>query len=135
MADSAISSIWPILHYDDTAAARDFLVDGLGLREALTVRNADGDIVHCELRWPGGGTLLLGATKHTGGVHDGLKAGALYLFTDDVDAVHERVHKVGAQILRPPQQTEFAAGIKAYAFTVRDTEGNLWTVANYRGAK
>ena len=46
------------------------------------------------------------ATTTAGGVHEGMKAGALYLATDDVDA----------------------------AFTVKDTEGNLWTVGDYRGA-
>lgn len=134
VADARACSLWPILHYDDTEAARRFLVDGLGLREALVQRDEIGDIVHCELRWPGGGAVLFGGTKHTGGVHQGHKAAALYLFTADVDAVYQRVTRFGGEIVAPPHATEFGTGIAAYSFTTKDTEGNLWTVGNYRGA-
>ncbi len=87
------SSVWPILHYDDTRAALRFLVDVLGFRQALAVADERGDIVHAELRWPGGGALVFGGTKHTDGVHGEMWAGAsaLYVVTDDVAAVHQRV--------------------------------------------
>lgn len=128
------SSLWPILHYDDTDAAHRFLVDVLGFREAEVVRDDVGDIVHAELRWPGGGTVLLGGTKHTDGVHGGLKAGALYVVTDEVDAVHARIRDAGGDVVQAPHETEFAAGGPTYAFSARDTEGNLWTFGTYRGA-
>jgi uncharacterized glyoxalase superfamily protein PhnB len=134
MPDGAASSVWPILHFDDTEAARRFLVDVVGLREAVVVRDDEGDVVHAELRWPGGGTVLIGGTKHTGGVHTGLRAGALYLVTDDVDAVHGRLAAAGADVVAPPHVTEFAAGGPTYACSVRDTEGNLWTFGTYPGA-
>jgi uncharacterized glyoxalase superfamily protein PhnB len=128
------SSVWPILHYDDTEAARHFLVEVVGFREAVVVRDEVGDVVHAELRWPGGGTVLFGGTKHTESVHGGLTAGALYLVTDDVDAVHGRLAAAGADVVAPPHETQFAAGGPAYACTVRDPEGNLWTFGTYRGA-
>lgn len=134
MSDGGPSSLWPILHYDDTEAAHRFLVDVLGFREAVVARDDVGDIVHAELRWPGGGALLFGGTKHTDSVHGGLKAGALYLVTDDVDGVHARVTAAGADVVQPPHDTEFAAGGQAYAFSTRDPEGNLWTFGTYRGA-
>lgn len=130
----APSSLWPVLHYDDTAAAHRFLVEVLGFREAVVVRDDEGDIVHAELRWPGGGALLFGGTKHTDSVHGGLKAGALYLVTDDVDAVHARVVAAGGDVVAAPHVTEFGAGGPTSAFSARDTEGNLWTVGTYRGA-
>lgn len=133
MADSAVSSAWPVLHYDDPAAARRFLVDVVGFREAVVVRDDGGDIVHAELRWPGGGTVLFGGTKHTDSVHGGLSAGAVYVATDDVDAVHARLRRAGADVVQAPHPTEFAAGGPAYAFSVRDPEGNLWTFGTYRG--
>lgn len=136
MVDGCVSSLWPILHYDDTETARRFLVEGLGLREARIVRDDDGDIVHGELRWPGGGALVFGGTKHTGGVHEGLKAGALYLITDNVDAVYHRVREASGEVVTAPQPTQFGAGTAAaYAFTASDPEGNLWTVGNYPGAR
>lgn len=128
------SSLWPILHYDDTEAAHRFLVGAVGFREAVVVRDDDGDIVHAELRWPGGGALLFGGTKHVDGIHAGFRAGALYLATDDVDAVHDRVRQAGADIVQPPHTTEFGFGGTTRAFTMRDTEGNMWTFGTYRGA-
>ena len=129
-----MSSLWPVLHYDDPEAARRFLVDVVGFREAVVARDEEDEIVHAELRWPGGGAVLFGGTKHVDGVHGGLKAGALYVVTDDVDAVHAGVAAAGGDVVRAPHATEFAAGGPTYAFSTRDTEGNLWTFATYRGA-
>ena len=133
MNDDGVSSLWPVLHYDDPETARAFLVDVLGLGEALIVRDDQGDIVHGELRVPGGGALVFGGTKHVDGVHGGLKAGALYVVTDGVDAVHDRVQRAGGEIVAGPHHTTFGAG-PAYACTVKDTEGNLWTFGTYPGA-
>ncbi len=129
-------SVWPVLHYDDTEAAHRFLVEVVGLRETVVVRDEDGDVVHAELRWPGGGTVLVGGTKHTDGVHGGLKAGAVYLVADDeaIDAVHDRLVAAGADVVAAPHPTRFAAGGPTYACSTRDTEGNLWTFGTYRGA-
>jgi predicted enzyme related to lactoylglutathione lyase len=80
--------------------------------------------------------LVFGGTKHTGGVHEGLKAGALYLVTENVDAVHQRVQEAGGEVVASPQHTEFGAGAAAtYDFTTRDPEGNLWTIGDYPGAR
>ena len=129
-----MSSLWPVLHYDDTEAALRFLVDAVGLREDVVVRDDVGDVVHAELGWPGGGTVLVGGTKHTDGVHGGMKAGAVYLVTDGVDAVHARLVAAGADVVAAPHVTEFAAGGPTYACAVRDTEGNLWTFGTYSGS-
>ncbi|MEJ2888486.1 glyoxalase [Actinomycetospora sp. OC33-EN06] len=95
----------------------------VGFREAVVVvRDDEGDIVHAELRWPDGGTVLVGGTKHVDSVHGGLKAGAVYLVTEDVDVV------------QAPHATEFAAGEPTYACSVHDPEGNVWTFGTYRGA-
>jgi len=135
MAATPASSLWPILHYDDTRAVLRFLVDVLGFREALTVEDDRGDVVHAELRWPGGGALVLGSTRHTDGVHGGMRAGAnaLYLVTEDVDAVHARVRAAHGDVVAPPHDTTFGSGAASYTFTARDPEGNLWTVGTYRG--
>jgi uncharacterized glyoxalase superfamily protein PhnB len=133
-----MSSIWPILHYDHTEAARKFLVDVLGFREELAVRDAGGDIVHAELSWPDGGRLTFGGTKHGNGVHAAMRAGtsAVYVVTNDVAGVHERVARAGSgTIVQPPADTQFGAGtLDAYACTIADPEGNLWTFGTYRGA-
>jgi len=129
-------TVWPVPHYDDTEAGLRFLVDGLGFREALAVRDGDGEVAHAELRWPSGGAVVLGSTKHVGGVHGEMRAGtsACYLVADEVDAAFKRAVCANAEVVEPPHETAFGSGVPTRAFTVRDSEGNLWTVGTYRGA-
>lgn len=129
-------TVWPVLHYDDTATALRFLVDAFGFRAALVVTDDDGDVVHAEMRWPAGGAVVFGSTKHVDGVHGQMRAGtaACYVATDDVEAVFERAARTNAEIVERPHETEFGSGVSTRAFTARDPEGNLWTFGTYRGA-
>lgn len=129
-------TVWPILHYDDTAAARRFLTEAFGFREALAVPDEYGGYVHVELRWPQGGAVVFGSTRHTGGVHGGIRpgTGASYVVADDVDAVYKRAVANDADIVESPHDTQFGSGVATRAFTARDPEGNLWTFGTYRGA-
>jgi uncharacterized glyoxalase superfamily protein PhnB len=135
MADTAAITVWPILHYDDTEGARAFLVEVLGFQESVLARDDRGQIVHAELRWPPGGTVLFGSAKHVDSIHGQLRpgAGAMYVPTRDVDAVHQRALHAGAEIVEPPSHTRFGSGVTAYAFTLKDTEGYLWTFGTYLG--
>lgn len=129
------SSIWPILHYENPASVVRFLVDVLGFHQYVAAEDGDGDVVHAELEWPGGGRIVIGGTKHTGGVHNGLGPGnALYVVTDDVGAVHARATTAEADVVHAPHTTTFGSGVQAYAFTVRDPEGGLWTFGTYAGS-
>jgi uncharacterized glyoxalase superfamily protein PhnB len=136
MTDPPEPAVWPVLHYDDVERAVRFLVDAFGFREALAVRDDDGDVIHAELRWPAGGAVVVGGTKHTGGVHGGLRAGATasYVVADDLDTVYERARRARMEIVEQPHETQFGAGVPTRAFTARDPEGNLWTFGTYRGA-
>lgn len=124
-----------MLHYDDTAMALRFLVDAFGFLPATVVRDGDGDVIHAEMRWPEGGAVVFGGTKHVDGVHGEMRAGssACYVVTDDVDAVFERAVAADAKIVERPHETAFASGVPTRAFTARDREGNLWTFGTYRG--
>jgi uncharacterized glyoxalase superfamily protein PhnB len=124
------------LHYAKTAGALRFLVDAFGLRAAIAVDDDDGDPVHAELRWPAGGAVAFGSTKHTGGVHGEMRPGpsAVYVVADDVDAVFQRAVAANAEIVQPPHQTAFGSAVPTRAFTARDPEGNRWTFGTYRGA-
>lgn len=136
MAAMAGSTVWPILHYDDTRQALRYLIDVLGFTELVTAIDDDGEIMHSELGWPGGGTLVFGSTKHVDSVHGAMRAGssALYVITDDVDAVHARVSRAGGEVVEPPHQTQFGSGASSYVFTTSDHEGNLWTFGTYDGS-
>jgi uncharacterized glyoxalase superfamily protein PhnB len=102
----------------------------------VAVRDGDGDVIHAELRWPAGGALVFGSTKHVDGAHRQMRAGtgACYVVTDEVDAVFERAVAAHAEIVERPHETAFGSGVAARAFTARDPEGNLWTFGTYRGA-
>lgn len=130
-------SVWPILHYRDTAGALRLLVDVVGFRAALVARNDRDEIIHAELRWPEGGAVVFGSAAHTesvvhGGVQPG--AGATYVVTDDVDGVHDRADRAGVEIVEPPHETRFGSGAVTRACSLRDVEGNVWTFGTYRGA-
>ncbi|HZZ48268.1 MAG TPA: VOC family protein [Pseudonocardia sp.] len=135
MTDDPRITVWPVLHYDDTENALNFLVTVLGFREAVVARDDRGQIVHAELRWPEGGTILFGSAEHTDSVHGRMRPGqgAMYVPTRDVDAVHDRARGAGADITGPPGTTRFGSGVEAYAFTLRDPEAFLWTFGTYTG--
>lgn len=131
-----MSSVWPILHYDDTRTALRFFVEVFGFEEVVTATDDQQDIVHAELRWPGGGSLVFGSTRHTDSVHGSMKSGAsaVYVATDDVDEVHRRVSAADlGTVVVAPAMTKFGSGDAAYAFTAADPEGNLWTFGTYPG--
>lgn len=130
------STVWPILHYDDTREALRHLVDVFGFEAVVTASDDHGDVIHAELGWPGGGALVFGSTKHGDSVHGAMRAGssALYVITSDVDGVHERVVRAGGDVVEPPHETRFGSGAASYVFTARDHEGNLWTFGTYDGS-
>ena len=135
MPEPRVMSVWPILHYADTEAALRYLRDALGFRETLVARDDRDQIVHVELRWPEGGAVVFGSTRHTDGVHAQLRPGssACYVPTKDVDAVYQRARRAQATIIQTPHDTQFGSGVPTRAFTTQDPEGNLWTFGSYRG--
>jgi uncharacterized glyoxalase superfamily protein PhnB len=126
-------TVWPALRYDDAPGALRFLIDVLGFREALVVPDDAGDITHAELRWPEGGAVMLGSTKHREGAHARMRPGAtsVYVVSDQVDAIHQRCRAAGVEIVSPLEDTDYGS----HTFTVCDPEGNLWTIGTYRGAE
>ncbi|THA26004.1 glyoxalase [Streptomyces sp. RKND-216] len=134
--EASVTSVWPVLHYDDTNAALRFLVDVLGFAQHVAAPDDEGRIVHAELGWPGGGALVFGSTRHTDGVHGGMRAGtgAVYVVCNDVDGVHRRASAAGAEVVESPHETRFGSGVRTYVCTVKDPEGNLWTFGTYGGA-
>lgn len=126
-------TVWPALRYDDAPAAIRFLVDVLGFSEALVVPGPDDSVAHAELRWPEGGAVMLGSTRYPADkVHNAMKPGssAIYVVSDQVDAIHAKVKAAGAEIIDELHDTEYGS----HTFSLRDTEGNLWSIGTYRGA-
>ena len=122
-------TVWPAFRAADAPALIRWLVDVLGFEETLVV--GDGDlVVHAELAWPPGGGVMLGSARDDGGWDVKPGATGAYLVTDDVEAVWARVQRAGADVLRPLHAPDHGG----QEFSVRDPEGNSWSVGSYRGA-
>jgi uncharacterized glyoxalase superfamily protein PhnB len=131
MTDAKIPppQVWPTLRANDARALIRFLVEAFGFTE--TVVHGEGDRVdHAELSWPLGGGIMLGSNR---GPDDrwALRPGTFgaYVVADDIDALHERAVRAGAEITQPPTTTDYGSR----DFAARDPEGNLWSFGTYRG--
>ena len=125
-----VPTVWPCLHCTHAPTVIDWLVTALGFVE--TARHTEGDsVVHAELLWPEGGGVMLG--DHVRGDDDphATPAGAAvsFLVTHDSDAVYARARAAGAEVVMEMHDTDYGD----HGFSVRDPEGNVWSVGQYRG--
>jgi uncharacterized glyoxalase superfamily protein PhnB len=129
---SARTAVWPTLRYRDANTAIAFLASAFGFEEAAVYRSDDGTFVdHAELRWPGGGGVMLGSTRREGRVSDlPPGVGAIYVVVADRDALYERATARGASITREMRDEEYGSR----GFTARDPEGVTWSFGTYAGA-
>jgi uncharacterized glyoxalase superfamily protein PhnB len=124
------TTIWPSFRYSDAHAAIQFLIDAFGFERAA-VYETDDRVDHAELRWPGGGGVMLGSASREDSSIADLPAGtgSIYVATDDVDGLFKRACAAGATVVREPRDESYGTG-----FTVRDPEGVFWSFGTYRGA-
>lgn len=119
--------VWPTLRYRDADRAIHFLVDAFGFEEAAVYRSQDGARVdHAELRWPGGGGVMLGGA----GLDLPVAAGSVYVVVDDPDSLYARARNAGATVVREIRDEEYGSR----EFSVRDPEGVFWSFGTWPGA-
>lgn len=131
MTDITPTVMWPTLRYADAPAAIRFLVQAFGFEEAAVhPGGAEGTVAHAELRWPGGGGLMLGTARADSAIAD-LPAGvgSIYIVVDDPDAVFERAVAAGATVTLAPHDSDHGSR----DCTVRDPEGVYWNFGTYAG--
>mgnify|MGYP003756107317 FL=1 len=123
-------TVWHCLQCTDARTVIDWLVETLGFVESFS-HSEDGHVAHAELLWPEGGGVMCGDRQrdqddpHATPVGTGLT----FLVTDDSDAVYERAKAAGAEIVMDMHDTNYGD----HGFSVRDPEGNVWSVGQYRG--
>lgn len=125
-------TVWPCLNYRDARAAIAFLTEAFGFVETLTVPGeSDETVVHCELRWPEGGGVMLGSAGREDDEFSRMPASAasIYVVTDDPHDVFERATKAGAVVVREMRDEDYGST----GFSVRDPEDNIWSFGTYRG--
>ncbi len=114
---------WSCLSYADAPAAIRFLVEAFGFEEVAVYHGStEGTVDHAELRWPGGGGLMLGSARPASAIADlPPGVGSIYIVTDQPDALFERAVAAGATVVRELRDEDYGSR----GFTVLDPEGNL----------
>jgi PhnB protein len=104
MADSKTTypTVTPYLVVSDADAELAFIKAAFGGTEVMCQRNADGTVMHAEIRI-GDSLVMLG---QAGGEWKPL-SGALYLWIDDVDAMYARALRAGATSQSEPEDKPY----------------------------
>jgi MerR family transcriptional regulator, thiopeptide resistance regulator len=123
MLDGVVHSTTSLLVYDDLAAAHQYLVHVYGLDAGPVTRDADGRVVHAEVR---AGDQVIWRHPAAQGYQSPGSVGAVTSMTvvavDDADAHHARAVQAGADIIEEPIDQPY--GVREYG--ARDLEGQLW---------
>src|ERR1700759_944379 len=122
--------VWPSFRAPAARGLIRFLVDAFGFEE--TVVYGEGDRVdHAQLSWPLGGGVMMGSAREDADDPFAVRPGTFgcYVVADDIDGLHARAVAAGAEIVRPPHDTDYGS----HDFTARDFEGNIWSFGTYRG--
>jgi uncharacterized glyoxalase superfamily protein PhnB len=122
--------VWPALRYADAPAAIRFLVDAFGFKEVAVYADDSGVVQHAELRWPGGGGIMLGSARPDSVIADlPPGVGSIYIVTDEPDALFARATAAGATLAKGLADEDYGSR----GFTVRDPEGVYWSFGTYAG--
>lgn len=126
--------ICPATTYRDCEAALAFLRDALGFAEHAVYRDAEGRIVHVELR-QGDGWLMFGPeARETGfGRHMvaprdvGGETTTIYCVVGNVPGHYARAVAAGGEVLLPLEEQPYGG----QSYTIRDPEGHIFTFGEY----
>jgi uncharacterized glyoxalase superfamily protein PhnB len=128
--------IFPMIAYEDPAAAIDWLTEAFGFGErGERYVSEDGTIGHAELELDGHVVMLAAPSPdyQSPKTHRETCAAAarwlanpwvvdgLLVVVDDLDAHHARAAAAGANVIRPPEE-----GPDGRLYTVEDLEGHRW---------
>lgn len=133
MSNPTTANIWPTFRYRDAPAAIAFLEAAFGFEVAARYENANDpqQIDHAELRWPGGGGIMLGSARDEGVMtKTAVASGSVYIAADDVAELHQRAIAAGAIEVMGLTEQDYGS----LDFCVQDPEGVLWCIGSYRGA-
>ncbi|GAA3733924.1 VOC family protein [Salinactinospora qingdaonensis] len=124
--------IIPTLRYQDARAAITWLEEVLGFRRVLVVDGSDGpegSVAHAQLAL-GNGLVMLASvpTEDEDRIDLGSGPSAIYLVIDDVAAAWKRASSFDVEVVREFRSEDYGGE----GFSIRDPEGNVWSVGSYR---
>lgn len=120
-----IAAITPGLSYRDAQAAMRWLGEVLGFETTVLYQEPDGRVAYAQLAWRDGAISL--SSHEEGGRLPESGPSSIALTAADaeaVDRVYERAVAAGAEVMVPIEDTFYGN----HGFTLRDPEGNLWSV-------
>lgn len=116
-------TVTPYLVVQGAAKLIDFLKEAFDAKEIHRTTQADGSIMHAEVRI-GDSVVMMG--EATGEFKP--MPGMIHLYVDDVDAAYRRAQRAGATSLREP--TDQFYGDRTGG--VQDPRGNQWWIATHK---
>lgn len=126
--------IFPALRYRDAPAAIDWLRRAFGFEPLMVHPGPEGTIAHAELTL-GSGVVLLASSRPDAFGRSPLETGgpsaSLYMRVADVDGHHARAEAAGAEVFRPPADTDY--GSREYR--CHNLEGHVWSFGGHRPAR
>jgi len=121
-------TIFPMLDYEDAAAAIEFLTRAFGFEEQSRLEGENGTIGHAELSLDGQ-VVMLASVWRDGGFSTPRDLGGnhsqLFCVVADVDEHCQTAREAGAIVIGEPQDQEY--GYRTYRAT--DPEGHRWYFA------
>lgn len=123
-------TVIPTIRCNDAPKLIEFLGDAFGLEVVARYDSEDGRVEHAELRWPGGGSVMLGSAEGRDDVFAKLGPASIYIVCDDPDALHDRAVAAGAEIVYPLKDEDYGSR----GFGAADPAGNLWSFGTYAGS-
>jgi len=134
MGEVTKSTVIPSLRYKDAPAAIEWFCNVLGFTRHAVFANEDSTIAHAELVLDGG-MIMLGSARDdeygkrfkSPGELGNVETRSSYVVVTDADAVYAKVQAAGATIVQTIYDTHYGSR----DFTVKDPEGNSWSVGTY----
>lgn len=134
-AGDSVPTLIPGARYHDAPAAIRWLTTVAGFAEDLVVAGDAGRVDHAQLTYRNGAYMLGSARDDDRDFRTPSDIGGRYthgfgLFTADPDVHHATALAAGAEVIDGP--ADGPDGVRSYH--LRDPEGYVWTVGNYRPA-
>lgn len=120
--------VYPVLRYGDGRSAIDWLIRAFGFKSHFETASTDGGVGHAELAFGRGMLMLAGSRRPDPTNPWSTERDGVYIAVNDIDAHYAQAMAAGAEIVMPLADTDYGL----HQYSVRDPEGHLWSIGNYR---
>ncbi len=121
----------PALTVKDVLKAVEFYEKAFGFERGIVMPDAEGKIVHAEIKYQGSVVAMLGLEGAFGGTCKSPTGSqsecpiGLYVYCSDVDALYRRAKQAGAEVLAEPENMFWGDRVARF----NDIDGYRWMFA------